>query len=99
MLVLVIGGPFGDGLKSANSTLTVHLDGHPAYTAGESGNSTTTADTTYFGASVDPLLPSAVTAAQLLPNVLLSEIELDELRDLLPRWPGDDGFNGAWQPS
>jgi len=28
-VVLVIGGPFGDGLKSANSTLTVHLDGHP----------------------------------------------------------------------
>ena len=28
-MVLVIVGPFGDGLKSANSTLTVHLDGHP----------------------------------------------------------------------
>ena len=26
MLVLVIDGPFGDKLKSANSTLTVHLD-------------------------------------------------------------------------
>ncbi len=33
MLDLVIGGSFGDGLKSANSTLTVHLDGHPAPTA------------------------------------------------------------------
>ena len=44
MVDLVIVGPFGDGLKSANSTLTVHLDGHPAYTARARGNSTTSSD-------------------------------------------------------
>ena len=45
MLDLVIGGSFGDGLKSANSTLTVHLDGHPAPTAERRRISTTSSDT------------------------------------------------------
>lgn len=32
MVVLVTVGSFGGGFKSANSTLTVHLDAHPACT-------------------------------------------------------------------
>ena len=49
MLDLVIGGSFGDGLKSANSTLTVHLDGHPAPTAERRRISTTSSDTNPAG--------------------------------------------------
>lgn len=45
MVILVIGGSFGDGLKSANSTLILHLDGHPAHIASPAGNSTTSSDT------------------------------------------------------
>jgi hypothetical protein len=45
MLVSVIGMSFGPWLKSANSTITDALDGHPGYTVGAVQNSTTCSDT------------------------------------------------------
>ena len=63
-MVLVIVGSFGDGLKSANSTLTVHLDGHPAYTASAAGISTTSSDTNKLRDELDTRknLPFGVVA-------------------------------------
>ena len=55
MLGLVIGGPFGDGLKSANSALTVHLDCHPALRSGVKGNPTTSADANARWSALRPL--------------------------------------------
>jgi len=48
MLVSVIGVSIGPWLKSANSTITDALDGHPGYTVGAVPNSTTCSDTTFF---------------------------------------------------
>lgn len=62
---LVIGGPFGDGLKSANSTLTVHLDGHPHHTAAAVGISTNSSDATKPASSPSSVEMDEVEASAL----------------------------------